>query len=412
MTRFSWWHVAVGATILALALVVLPNLATSPATTIGAWCCLLVLGGGYALFGWRNFTAADPSVDAFAAEAFDRRERGWAVVFPLLAIVCTSVGVAFDPSMAILQAITFPIIWFSIEPMRRAVVLNVLLAAGVTLGFVVSGGPSVENVVQAVVIETISLLFSLALGFWFSFALQQGHDNTRLLNELRAAQDELAAINRDSGILSERERLAREIHDTIAQSLTGLVMVAQRTSSLLPDDLTDALENLGLIEDIARSALIETRALVAASAPVDTTGGLLPALDRLIARFTRETSVAITLDAAGYVTQSNAVEVVLLRCGQEALANVRKHSGATSVSMQLTTTEGDGAVVLTVSDNGSGIDVTQPLEGGFGLSGMQQRLALLGGSLKVGQSAAGGVELEVSLAASGVAGSRTAGSAS
>ncbi|GGF11586.1 sensor histidine kinase [Subtercola lobariae] len=406
MTRFSWWHVAVGATVLALALVVLPDLADSPGTTIGAWSCLAVLGGGYALFGWRSFTADDPATDEFAAAAGDRRARASALVFPLLAIACTSVGVALNPSMAILQAITFPIIWFSIEPLSRAVVLNVLLAVGVTVGFVVWGGTGLQNVVQSAVIEGISLLFSLALGFWFSFALDKGRENTRLLNELRAAQDELAALNRDSGILSERERLAGEIHDTIAQSLTGLVMVAQRTSTLLPDDLTTARENLGLIEDIARDALVETRALVAASAPVDPAGGLLPALDRLIARFTRETSVAITLDAADYVTQSNEVEVVLLRSAQEALANVRKHSGATTVTMRLSTAS-DGAVVLTVGDNGSGIDGAEPLDNGFGLTGMQQRLALLGGTLTVGQSAAGGVQLAVTLP--GASGTSTAG---
>ena len=69
MTRFSWWHVAVGATVLALALVVLPDLADSPGTTVGAWCCLAVLGGGYALFGWRSFTAADPAPSKRASHA-------------------------------------------------------------------------------------------------------------------------------------------------------------------------------------------------------------------------------------------------------------------------------------------------------------------------------------------------------
>ncbi|MCU1482305.1 MAG: Histidine kinase [Subtercola sp.] len=397
MTRFSWWHVAVGATVVALAAAVATDFAAHPGTTIGAWVCLALLGGGYAAFGWRSFTTADPATDAFAATAVDRRERASALAFPLLAIVCTSVGVAFDPNLATLQAITFPIIWFSVDPMRRAIALNVLLAVGVTIGFLVSTGTSPAALAQAIAIETISLLFSLALGLWFSFALRQGQENTRLLNELRAVQGELAALNRDSGILSERERLAGEIHDTIAQSLTGLVMLAQRTRGQLPDDLSPARANLQVIEDIAREALVETRALVAASARVDNDGGLLPALQRLIARFTRETGVTIDLETAAYEGQPNEVEVVLLRCAQEALANVRKHSGATSVSLGLA--EHSGVVSLTVSDNGAGIDAARPIDGGFGLTGMQQRLALLGGTMRVAQSAAGGVELVVTLPA-------------
>ncbi|MEF2978885.1 sensor histidine kinase [Subtercola sp. YIM 133946] len=396
MVRFSWWHVAVGATVLALAGAAAANYLESPGTTIGAWVCLAVLGGGYVVFGWRSFTTTEASAQ--------RRESAAALAFPLLAIVCTSVGVAFDPNLAILQAVTFPIIWFSVDPLYRAVLLNVVLAVGVTLGFIVAGGPTAMNIVQSMVIETISLLFSLALGLWFTFALQQGQENTRLLGELRAAQDELATLNRDSGVLSERERLAGEIHDTIAQSLTGLVMVAQRTRSQLPDDLTTARDSLGLIEDIARDALVETRALVAASAAVDPAGGLLAALDRLIARFTRETSVAITLDASTYVAQSNEVEVVLLRAAQEALANVRKHSGASAVSIRVAA-EGpagrlagaQGTVRLVVSDDGSGIDAAKPLDGGFGLTGLQQRLAIVGGTLAIGQSAAGGAELTVTL---------------
>ncbi|MDF2443133.1 MAG: hypothetical protein JWR01_1336 [Subtercola sp.] len=391
MTRFSWWHLAVGVTILTLALVVLTDAAESPGGAVGAWCCLAVLAVGYAGFGWR-------SLDNRTDRAFATSRR--ALLFPVLAIACTVVGTAFDPSMATLQAITFPVIWFAVEPTRRAILLNVLLAVGVALGFLVSTGTTPAAIGQAVAVEAVSLVFSLALGIWFSFALHQGQENTRLLEALQATQAELAILNRDSGIVSERERLAGEIHDTIAQSLTGLVMVAERTRRSLPGDLPVVGSELQLIEDIAREALIETRALVAASAPVDVNGGLLPALDRVIARFSRETGVRITLDTSGYLPEPNDVEVVLLRSAQEALANVRKHSGATEVAVRLSSSPvraERSLVCLTVCDNGSGIVADQPVGEGFGLAGMQQRLSLLGGTLAIGAGASGGAELTVTL---------------
>ncbi|RFA08257.1 hypothetical protein B7R54_02715 [Subtercola boreus] len=386
MTRFSWWHLAVGVTVLALALIVLAGAPESPGDAVGAWSCLAVLAIGYAAFGWRSL-----DVRTGRATATSRA----ALVFPLLAIACTAVGTAFDPSMATLQAITFPVIWFSVDPTRRAIGLNIVLAVGVALGFLVSTGTSPEAVGQAVGVEAISLVFSLALGIWFSFALHQGQENTRLLEALRSTQAELAIRNRDSGIVSERERLAGEIHDTIAQSLTGLVMVAERTRTALVDDQPAVRADLQLIEDIAREALVETRALVAASAPVDVDGGLLPALERVIERFSRETGVRIVCDTAGYLPEPNDIEVVLLRSAQEALANVRKHSGATGVAVRLAT--GAGSVCLTVSDNGSGIVADQPVGAGFGLAGMQQRLSLLGGTLAIGTAPSGGAELTVTL---------------
>ncbi|QWT24300.1 sensor histidine kinase [Subtercola sp. PAMC28395] len=403
MNRFSWWHIAVGVTLVAMAAVAATDFAESPTSAIGAWVCLGVLAVGYVLFGWRGFI-----VDYDECHRTSLR----ALAFPVLAIVCTSVGVGFNPSLATLQAIAFPIIWFTVDPLRRAIILNVVLAAGVTIGFLFSTGTSARAIAQAITIEAISLLFSLALGLWFSFALKQGQENTRLLAELQATQHELAVLNRDSGILSERERLAGEIHDTIAQSLTGLVMVAQRASRAATDDQPSVKLDLTLIEDIAREALVETRALVAAGTPVAVDGGLPAALTRLNTRFTRETGVAITLTTEGYHPEPNEVEVVLLRSAQEALANVRKHSHATRVTMRLATTgsaaaatsavvaPSDGArlrIVLSVGDDGTGIDASRPLDDGFGLSGMQQRLALLGGELAIGPSGQGGVELTVSL---------------
>ena len=229
-------------------------------------------------------------------------------------------------------------------------------------------------------IEAISLVGSLALGLWITRISDLSHERKALLDELTAAQGQLAALHRDSGVTSERERLAREIHDTIAQSLTGLVMLSQRAQRELAAGDTDALaDQLEMMEHSARDALVETRTLVAAGAPVELGAGIVAALERFGSRFERETGIAVTVN--GTVPELDRdTEVVLLRCAQEALANVRKHSGARAAAITLTMT--GGRPTMTVQDDGVGFDPSLPSTG-FGLAGMRDRLALVGGSIAV-----------------------------
>src|SRR5690606_19337239 len=109
--------------------------------------------------------------------------------------------------------------------------------------------------------------------------------------------------------------------------------------------------------------------------------GLVSALERLVSRFQQETGIPVTLDADGAGLDRPA-EVVVLRCTQEALSNVRKHSGTTTARVTLS------RGTLAVSDTGRGFDPTAPTNG-FGLSGMRDRLALIGGSLNVASGASG-----------------------
>ncbi|SDY87741.1 sensor histidine kinase, partial [Herbiconiux ginsengi] len=235
-------------------------------------------------------------------------------------------------------------------------------------------------------------------GVWFTTEMRAGEENARLLAELTAAQGQLAAMHRETGATAERERLARELHDTIAQNLTSLVMLAQRGQNRGTDG-AGMRDDLELIEQVARDALTEARALVAATATVPVDGGLASALTRLVATFERETRIEIEtcLDEVGALPRE--LEVVLLRCAQEALANVRKHSGASRARLALGREA--GAITLTVGDDGIGIgaDDAASAHSGFGLEGMRQRLALVGGTLRVASLAGGGTELVATIRA-------------
>jgi signal transduction histidine kinase len=308
------------------------------------------------------------------------RNPGTGAVYAVILILICGVGTAFVPNFATIQCVAFPLLWSLIESRNRSIVANLVLAAAVGVGLYIRTG----DLAQAVAVEAVSGALSLALGLWITSIAEQSHERQRLLDELRVAQADLAVLNRDAGIASERERLAREIHDTIAQDLTGLVMLTQRAQRELGDSEAGTL---ALLEENARTALAETRALVEASAPVGlTTGSISDALARLGTRFGRETGIIVTVEADDLPALDRGTEVVLLRVAQEGLANVRKHAAAGAAS--ISAWADNGWVALRITDDGSGFDPTTPTDG-FGLNGMRERLALVGGTLDVSSSPAG-----------------------
>lgn len=157
-------------------------------------------------------------------------------------------------------------------------------------------------------------------------------------------------------------------------------------------------EAISLIEDAAREALREARALVVVeSSAADPSGSLAEALRRLGERFGRETGLPVSVEASPLVVPRD-LQVVLLRCAQEGLANVRKHAAAGAASLVLTV---DDEAVLVVSDDGRGLGGARPdgadigAGGGFGLAGMRDRVALVGGTLEARDGEAAGTTLTV-----------------
>jgi signal transduction histidine kinase len=310
-----------------------------------------------------------------------------AVALTLIVIVVAGVGTAAQPSFATIQCLAFPLVWVLAADVRRALVANVAVALSVGVGFLFSRGTEPTDLVETGLTVLVSLLLSLALGFWITSIVDHSLERQALVDELRAAQDQLASVSRDAGVTFERERLAREIHDTIAQDLTGMVMLAQRARN--ETDAAARATQLEQLEATAREALTDTRALVADGSPASLDAGLVPALERLTARFSKETGIDVSL-AANDSGLDRSTEVVVLRCTQEALSNVRKHSHASTATVTLA---GDA---LTITDNGHGFDARANTDG-YGLSGMRDRLALVGGNLEVA-SGASGTTLTISLA--------------
>ncbi len=304
-------------------------------------------------------------------------------------IVLLAVGTAIEPNMLILQTVALPLIWMTSRSTRQAVIVTITNAAILGLAYAYWGRFMADTTTAGFLTAGLSAAFSLAIGLWITRIAEWGAERQRLLAELTAAQAGLAAASREAGAADERARLARDVHDTIAQSLTSIVMLAERARH---DGSTAAVE---LIEDAARDALREARTLVTVASPAASASDSLgDALRRLGDRFARETGMAVSV-AASDAPLPRGLQVVLLRCAQEGLANVRKHSGAASASV---TFEVGESAELVIRDDGRGLGgVTIEDDRGFGLAGMRDRVALVGGTLIVRDAAAGqaGAELTV-----------------
>ncbi|SOE01257.1 sensor histidine kinase [Blastococcus haudaquaticus] len=303
------------------------------------------------------------------------------------------------PSLFFLLFLAYPHVWFVVQGRPAGAFWTVLLAAATTVGPLFR--PDSGDNAREVLLETaISLVFSLALGLWISRVLAQSEQRAELIEQLESTRAELAAAHHDRGVLAERERLAREVHDTLAQGYTSIVVLAQTVAAGLPPGAEDVAERVALIEEVARENLAEARAMVAAFAPVALDSAtLVEALERLVERFGRETGLATRLDTAalgdGGTELSRSEEVVLLRGAQEALANVRRHAAATAVVLRVSRvgTGKAGQVSVHVEDDGVGFDPASAP--GVGLAGLRDRAEQVGGAVDVVSSPGEGTRVTV-----------------
>jgi two-component system NarL family sensor kinase len=215
---------------------------------------------------------------------------------------------------------------------------------------------------------------------------------------LRTAR--LSQEGREMAVLEERARLAREIHDTLAQQLTGIVIQLEAAQALVSRDPERSAPALASAQELARSALAEARRSVWDLRPAPLTStGLVAAAETEVGRFRRRTGISARLRAERMTPPpalSPQSEVALLRITQQALANIAAHSGASRVTVRLR--HSDGQVELTVKDNGHGFDPETVAPGSFGIVGMAERVRLAGGTFEVESAPGRGTSIVVRLA--------------
>ena len=202
-----------------------------------------------------------------------------------------------------------------------------------------------------------------------------------------------------ASILEERNRMAREIHDTLAQSFTGILLQVGAATQVLTDDLEapqEHLEMLEIIDELARTGLAEARRSVAALRPqLLEDGNLQSALHHLVTQMRASTDTIVIYESKGiaYPLPSD-VENHLLRIGQEALTNAIRYAEAGEIRLELVYEA--ARFTLCVRDNGRGFGIgTVPSVGGFGLLGMSERAEQIGAQLTIQSRPGQGTEIIV-----------------
>ncbi|MEX0272510.1 PAS domain S-box protein [Leptolyngbyaceae cyanobacterium UHCC 1019] len=202
-----------------------------------------------------------------------------------------------------------------------------------------------------------------------------------------------------ASILEERNRMAREIHDTLAQAFTGILAQVGAANQVLTDDVEATEAHLDLIKELARTGLIEARRSVVALRPqLLEEGSLQSALHRLVAQLrtaAMDTTLYYEIEGAVYALPTE-VESNFLRIGQEALTNATRHANADEIRVEL---EYDrDQVCLRVKDNGQGFGVGSiPSSEGFGLLGMSERAERIGAQLTIRSQPGQGTEIIVTV---------------
>lgn len=329
-----------------------------------------------------------------------RRDHRRSVLYLVVLTAVVAVLAWVFPELLFLMFLAFPQVWFMAGSLRSGLLWTLALGAAGTAGPIfhwTRGTEPLSGPGQTLV----GVVFSLAMGVWVTRVLEQSRQRAGLIRELEATRAELAAAHREQGVVAERERLAREVHDTLAQGYTSIVVLAQTAAASLPPSAAAAAERLALIEEVARENLAEARAMVAAFSPVALDSStLVEALQRLADRFGRETGIATrldtsALDAAADPDLSRGEEIVLLRGAQEALANVRRHASASAVVLRLARVgTGEAAQVsVHVEDDGVGFDPSAAA--GVGLAGLRERAEQVGGTLDVASAPGQGTHVTV-----------------
>jgi signal transduction histidine kinase len=262
-------------------------------------------------------------------------------------------------------------------------------------------------------VALISVVLSGSASYFAEMTEQRNQKQKQALAELHEANVKLEAAlaenaglhaqllvqAREAGVLDERQRMAREIHDTLAQGLAGILTQLQAAEQT-PEwrrHVTNAM-------NLARESLTEARRTVHAVEPAVLAEARLPdAISDVTRRWSEVNHIDAVLTTTGDARPMHAdVEVTLLRAAQEALANVAKHARASRVGLTLSYME--DLVTLDVRDDGVGFEpnakrANGSTNGGFGLAGMRQRVQRLAGRLDIESEPGGGTAISATVPA-------------
>lgn len=329
------------------------------------------------------------------------RDRGRAggIVWLALLVILWAALLWLTPEAAYL---VFPLFFLDLHLLGRrwgsVAIIAMTALAIVTLGL--HGGWSVGGVVGPLVGAGVALL----IGLGYQALAREAEEREALMAELVATRDQLAATEHESGVIAERARLAREIHDTVAQGLSSIQMLLHAAERADPE--RPGIEHIRLAREAAATNLAETRRFIRELTPPDLDDhGLGGVLRRLAATQWATQGLDVQVRVSDAVNLPMHVQTALLRIAQGAIANVIQHADATTATIILVVDR--SSVVFTIADDGVGFDAAAAADSAgarsdsFGLHATRERVQQLGGTLIVDSAPGQGTRLTVELALAG-----------
>ena len=352
---------------------------------VGATAVLLFLSE----HGWRErfagaVVAAVTAVWFHAWRVFVRTDGGRHAVarrvgLALVGVVLTSVLAVIHDAYLLVLLLLSPLFFVEL-PIVWAIAMTVLLTFPTSRLWDTHGQiPNAASTIASILFLRAPIL--VMIGLLVRTAVAQNEERRRLLEILTAAE-------RRAGILEERQRLAQEIHDTLAQGFAAILVHLSQVDLELDRSPETSKPHLQFAQSVARENLEEARRMMRALRPeaLEQAGGLTAALTRVTAEWAERTGIPCNLTVTGSVLPLNAdLDVLLLRATQELLTNVRKHAQASRVTVTLSYMS--DVVALDVRDDGVGFRESEPgdvdVATGWGLRGLRERTAQFGGRLSI-----------------------------
>jgi signal transduction histidine kinase len=324
-------------------------------------------------------------------------------VLSFVGVIAVSTALSWLHGSFVMLMFSFYGLTFAMLPMRWAASLVITVSLLLAWRFVDFNGEFTTASLSILVSFLLSGFFAILLGLYIGSIIRQTGEKQKMIEELEAARDELARAERQAGVLAERQRLAGEIHDTLAQGFTSVVMHLEAAEQALDRDPASARQHIDQARSTARDSLGEARRFVWALRPDMVQRETLDlALQRVTQRWSEESGLAARVEISGTTRAlTPPIEATLLRCAQEGLTNVHKHARAGQVTLTLTYM--DDEIILDLQDDGVGFDPqVAPQQArlehsGYGLLSLRERAAQLGGSLSVESAPGEGTTLVMAL---------------
>ena len=295
---------------------------------------------------------------------------------------------ALDGGSMLLAGVFYPMI-FTRFPIRWAIAVAIAQTLGLYLLFILLYPTGNWFTILMIVLGL--LLAGALIGVFISALINQSVERQRLLDEFTHTRARVLKMEREAGVLAERQRMAREIHDTLAQHFTSIIMHLAATRLGNPADVQT---HVGQAEQTAREGLDEARRMIWDRKPEQLAeASLVEAIEGVAARWSVENAVNVDLAVTGDPQILDpSLDHALLRISQEALHNIKKHARARNVTITLSYMP--DALALDVADDGKGFGAR--LNGrGFGLKSMRARAEEMGGGLTVESEPGKGTKVAV-----------------